>query len=283
MERITEGLQDQLQSCNGTDISIQYLPTSCREIAELNPHSPPGYYKISTTSGAVQVYCDMERHCCGSTGGWMRVAYLDMTDPTHHCPTGFRLSSYSKRSCERITRPGCTRLTFAVQSVKYSKVCGKVIGYQYATLDAFTSYYENRALTLDGHYVDGVSITHGHPRRHIWTFAAAHDEQRHNKYACPCTKTDTTYFGVIPPFLGNDYFCETGSRNGAELMFYPDDPLWDGRGCGSTSSYCSFNSPPWFCKELPQPTTDNTEVRVCADQIAADEDITIKVIELYVQ
>ena len=143
--------------------------------------------------------------------------------------------------------------------------------------------YENRALTLDGHYVDGVSITHGHPRRHIWTFAAAHDEQRHNKYACPCTKTDTTYFGVIPPFLGNDYFCETGSRNGAELMFYPDDPLWDGRGCGSTSSCCSFNSPPWFCKELPQPTTDNIEVRVCADQIAADEDITIKVIELYVQ
>ena len=72
MENITEALQDQLQSCNGTDISIQYLPTSCREIAELNSHSPPGYYKISTTSGTVQVYCDMERHCCGSTGGWMR-------------------------------------------------------------------------------------------------------------------------------------------------------------------------------------------------------------------
>ena len=99
LENITKGLQDQLQCCNGTDF---YLPTSCSEIAELNPHSPPGYYKISTTSGAVycsmttadnpasscqdiatqhplassgyywvnssngtavQVYCDMERHC----------------------------------------------------------------------------------------------------------------------------------------------------------------------------------------------------------------------------
>ena len=241
MERITEGLQDQLQSCNGTDISIQYLPTSCREIAELNPHSPPGYYKISTTSGAiyctmitrdnpasscqdiatrhplessgyywvnssngtaVQVYCDMERHCCGSMGEWMRAAYFNMTDPTHHCPTGFRLTSHSKRSCERITRPGCTGLTFAVQSVKYSKVCGKVIGYQYGSPDAFWPYYHNRALTVDGNYVDGVSITHGHPRRHIWTFAAAHDEQYANAGSCPCTKIDTTYTGVVPPFWG---------------------------------------------------------------------------------
>jgi len=86
LENITEGLQDQLQSCNGTDISIQYLLTSCSEIAELNSHSPSGYYKISTTSSTVQVYCDMERHCCGSTGGWMREEYLNMTDPTHHCP-----------------------------------------------------------------------------------------------------------------------------------------------------------------------------------------------------
>jgi len=178
-------LQDQLQPCTGTDISIQYLPTSCHKIAELNPHSPPGYYKISTTSGssatvycymtvqdnialscqdiatqnmstpsayywvknsngtAVHVYCDMERHCCNTTGGWMRAAYLNMTDPTHHCPTGFRLSRHSKRSCERIARPGSTGLTFTVQSVKYSKVCGKIIGYQYGSPDAFGAYYRN--------------------------------------------------------------------------------------------------------------------------------------------
>ena len=285
MENITEALQDQLQSCNGTDISIQYLPTSCCEIAELNSHSPPGYYKISTTSGAVEVYCDMERHCCGSTGGWMRSAYLNMTDPTHHCPTGFRLTSHSKRSCERITRPGCTGLTFAVlnQSVKYSKMCGKVIGYQYGSPDAFVRYYYNRGLTLDMNYVDGVSITHGHPRRHIWTFAAVLDEQYSSASTCPCTKTDTTYLGVVPPFVGSDYFCDTGSRNYYQYTFYPDDPLWDGRGCGPTSSCCSFNSPPWFCKELPQPTTDDIEVRVCTDQTTNDEDITIEAIELYVQ
>ena len=152
----------------------------------------------------------------------MRAAYLNMTDPTHHCPTGFRLTSRSKRSCERITTSGCTGLTFAVQSVKYSKVCGKVIAYQYGTVNAFEPYYRNRAHTLYGNYVDGVSITHGHPRRHIWTFAAALDETRADDYTCPCTKTDTTYTGVVPPFVGNDYFCDTGSRNRYQYKFYPD-------------------------------------------------------------
>ena len=144
----------------------------------------------------------------------MRAAYLNMTDPTHHCPTGFRLSSHSKRSCERIASPGCTGLTIPVHNRNYSKVCGKVIAYQYATPDAFWSYSNEQngaTYTLDGYYVDGVSITHGRPRRHIWTFAAALDEQRADGAACPCTKTDTTYTGVVPPFLGNDYFCRGGS------------------------------------------------------------------------
>jgi len=257
--------------------------SSCQGIATQHPLASSGYYWVNSSNGtAVHVYCDMERHCCGSQGGWMRVAYLNMTDPTHHCPTGFRLTSHSKRLCERVTRPGCTGLTFVVQNVKYSKVCGKVIGYQYGSPDAFWPYYHNRALTVDGNYVDGVSITHGHPRRHIWTFAAAVDEVYTNGYVCPCTKTDATYTGVVPPFLGNDYFCDTGSRR-KQYIFYPDDPLWDGRGCGPTSSCCSFNSPPWFCKELPQPTTDDIEVRVCTDERFSNEDITIEAIELYIQ
>ena len=75
-------------------------------------------------------------------------------------------------------------LTFAVQSVKYSKVCGKVTGYQYASPGAFATYYNNQALTLDGNYVDGVSITHGHPRRHIWTVAAVVDAVHSDESAC---------------------------------------------------------------------------------------------------
>ena len=131
--------------------------------------------------------------------------------------------------------------------------------------------------TIDSNYVSGMSITHGEsPRKHIWTFAAALDETRSNYNVCPCTKTDTPYTGRVPPFIGNDYFCDTGSREQYEGRFYSEDPLWDGEGCGPTSSCCQFNSPPWFCKELPQPTTDDVEVRVCGTT-------PIELIELYVQ
>jgi len=131
--------------------------------------------------------------------------------------------------------------------------------------------------------VDGVSITHGYPRSHIWTFVATRDEQYANRWTCPCTKTDPTYTAVVPPFVSNDYFCDTSSRTRWQSKFYPYDPLWNGRGCGPTSSCCSFNSPPWFCKELPQPTTDDIEVRVCTDEGFSNEDTTVEAIELYVQ
>ena len=81
--------------------------------------------------------------------------------------------------------------------------------------------------------MDGISLTHGHaPRQHIWTFAAAFDETQAQEYVCPCTRPGVTYTGVVPPFIAQDYFCETGSRDANENRFYPDDSLWDSQGCG---------------------------------------------------
>ena len=31
---------------------------------------------------------------------------------------------------------------------------------------------------------------------------------------------------------------------------FMDDPLWDGEGCGGSSTCCSFNTPPYFCQHL---------------------------------
>jgi len=170
---------------------------------------------------------------------------------------------------------GCTSVTFDTQNITYSKVCGRVIGYRHHSLDAFWAYYNNRSVTLDGTYVDGVSITHGYsPRQHIWTFAAASDSDARDKYKCPCTKSSVTYTGVVPSFLNNEYFCEYGTTT---------QPMWDGGDCPSTSTCCTFNNPPWFCKQLSQNATDDIEVRVCADHESADEDIQIELIELYVQ
>ena len=136
-------------------------------------------------------------------------------------------------------------------------------------------------------YIDGISLTHRQsPRKHIWTFAAAIDEYpRLETYStCPCTHLyqDSHLMEPVPPFVKEDYFCATGSRNPYEQIFYPDDPLWNGQGCGGTSTCCEFNNPPWFCKQLPQPTTDDIELRSCTNQGIFDEDTPLEIVEIYV-
>ena len=252
--------------------------SSCQQIAEDNPSSLPGYFWVTSGSDSPAfVYCTPNSHCStnATVQGWMRVANLDMTDSRQRCPPGFRLTTTPKRGCFRTTTPGCTSITFDAQNITYSKVCGRVIGYRHRSLDAFYAYYTNRAITIDGTYVDGVSITHGRsPRQHIWTFAGTHSNSAATN-SCPCIRTGATFPGVIPPFINNEYFCEYGTST--------TEPLWDGGDCPSTSTCCTFNNPPWFCKQLSQNTTDDIEVRVCADQSTGDEDLQIEVIELYVQ
>lgn len=132
--------------------------------------------------------------------------------------------------------------------------------------------------------MDGVSITYGSPRKHIWTLVAAMDEARDaatmNK-ACPCTNTDLQYGGTIPPYVGEDYFCETGSRSTAHNKYYLQDPLWDGKGCGQDSSCCEHNE--WFCKELDEETNSDIELRICTNEATTLENILLEEIEVYVQ
>ena len=260
---------------------------SCKYIRDTYPEARSGTYCIKNAKGkGINVYCNMERECGGTTGGWMRVADIDMRRSSNTCPSGLKtLRVSSKRLCSMsISGGGCSSATLSVQNLRYSQVCGKIIGYQQKSPDAFLPYRRNSRLTIDDGYVDGIILTHGHtPRKHIWTFAAAlheHYSWWHN--VCPCTNRNNPDNNPVPPFIGNQYFCDTGSSNHWQLTFYRDDPLWDGHGCGSKSTCCSLNSPPWFCTQLPQPTTDDIEIRLCADQDRGDEDITFEQIELYV-
>ena len=144
---------------------------------------------------------------------------------------------------------------------------------------------------MDGNYVNVISLSHGsNPRQHIWTFAGALDEVgTYPAFNCPCTNINRATPATEPPcFVGNDYFCDTSSANRWAHIFYPDDPLWDGAGCGPANTCCSFNNPPWFLKQLPSNTTDDIEMRMCRDQWLApdsvniiDEDTPLEVIELY--
>ena len=119
-------------------------------------------------------------HPCGD-GLWNRVAYLNMSDPSQRCPSNwleYSNNSLGVRACRREPSPGagsCSGVLFSSSKQQYSKVCGKVIGYQFGTTDAFTDPFSNirSDVSINGSYVDGVSITHGTmPRNHIWSFAS---------------------------------------------------------------------------------------------------------------
>ena len=213
------------------------LLRSCEEIKNKWPDSSSDYYTIVDTNGRRRhVYCEMEQ-VCGSSG-WMRVAYLNMTDPSEECPRGFRL--YNQNGVRACGRPasssgGCqSSVQFPTYGVPYSEVCGRVTGYQYYSPDAFRS----PNVGINSHYVDGVSLTHGSPRKHIWTFAASLQENQVTKFGvnllCPCSPGSTQ---IPPAFVGNDYFCESGSPESYQRTLFPD-PLWDGEGCGSLEIVC---------------------------------------------
>ena len=261
--------------------------TSCKEILQLAPQSPSGLYWIRGTDNvAKHMYCDMERVCKNVTGPWMRVASINMTDTSSTCPSDLKTLTSPRRLCaKKIGGPGCSSAVLPVQGVQYSQMCGKIIGYQDKTPDAFYAYNHHGQTTIDSHYVDGISLTHGtSPRKHIWTFAAA--LQEYNAYpslVCPCTNTRNSPPPAVPEFIGHDYFCDTGSENAVQVIFYGADPLWDGAGCGQFSTCCSWNSPPWFLKNISPPTSDDIEMRLCSDEARSNEDINFETLEIYVQ
>ena len=209
------------------------------------------------------------------------MVYLDVTDPNTNCPSGWQLTSHSKRTCgkTRTSSLSCNSVFFPVSGGDYTSVCGSIRAYQYNRTDAFEAYHDRNVTTIEGAYVSGVSLTHGSPRQHIWTFAAGSSEDRPTRDdACPC---DASISITIPPFVGGDYFCESGVNSGSSRGFHPNDPLWDGEGCSSSSSCCSFNNPPYFTKQLPSPTSDPIEARLC--RLDGDEDSPVEFMELYVK
>ena len=110
----------------------------------------------------------MQPEACG-TGLWYCVAHLDMTDPSQQCPSAWREYNTSQfRACGRPVSSVASRPSqiFPI-SHQYSKVCGRVIGIQVASPDAFYHGRIRRSGINEG-YMDGISITRGSPRHHIW-------------------------------------------------------------------------------------------------------------------
>ena len=256
--------------------------SSCSHVLLFNLSSPSGHYWIRSSSGsAVRVYCDFNRQCgCDGPSGWTRVAFLNMSDPNQVCPSKWTTIASPVRTCGmgKTSGRGCNSVFYSTFGMTYTRVCGRIIAYQHGIPDAFNSGY-----SINETYIDGVSLTHGNngSRQHIWSFVSAGGEVISSHYICACSSSNPWPYSTS--FVGDDYFCDSGNHAStrSSTTFYNGDPLWDGQGCGPSSACCQFNNPPWFCKTLPQSTTDDLEVRIC--KTASDEDIPIQLVELYVQ
>ena len=133
--------------------SRKYPANSCAELAEQEPDILSGnYWILNFTQSPVQVFCEMGDvfpSGLNVTGGWVRVANLNMTDPNQQCPRNLTLSHTNPiRLCGRRTDSRCDSVTFTTYGVQYRQVCGSslnhteglrlVAGFIYGTLMCVT-------------------------------------------------------------------------------------------------------------------------------------------------
>jgi hypothetical protein len=220
---------------------------------------------------------------CGE-GIWYQLVAINTSTADSQCPDGWvEENEGGVRACGRGSVAASCQSIYLnnIRQIDYTRVCGRAIGYQYGHPDAFAR--RDSDVTADQNYADGLSITHGFPRQHIWTYAAAvrdGDVPFDSIYHCPCSINP----GASPPcFVGNNWYCESGNPNmNSPTSVLSNDLLWDGVDCEGT---CCSNgkSPPWFSVQLPAPTNDYIEARICANEHSDDEDVFINVFEIYIQ
>ena len=111
---------------------------------------------IDDISNGVVDTLQLQYQCGGGT--WYHIAHLNMSDPSQQCPPAWRnYNTSGVRACGRPSTFGesCSSTTYTTGRL-YSKVCGRVIGYQVVSPDAFLPDGG-----INQAYADGVSITYG--------------------------------------------------------------------------------------------------------------------------
>ena len=273
------------------------MRTSTIIIIIINNNNPEtsiksGYYRIN---GDQWVYCNMTEiasgfisTCAGMGGGWRRIGHFNIS-AGDDCPSGWVKDTESGVSFCR--PPGndpagymCYSTHFSTNEMNYSSVCGRARGYQKGYVWGFWGSTTTQGNSIEGSYVDGLSITHGtEPRHHIWTYAGGYYEG-HNDWGCPCNPNISP---IQPPSYVNDsYHCESGTANASPsgITYFFSDPLWDGSGCSSNNACCSNEHQPWFYQNLGSSITDDIEARICISYATyANGAVVIDQLELYIQ
>ena len=159
-------------------------------------------------------------------------------------------------------------------------MCGKARGYQKG--HPFNILNQSRfTVTIDTNYTDGLSITYGSPRQHIWTYIYATGAYDNGEINCPCDGAGGATHA--PSFVGNNYYCESGRGSiDDHAAYHFNDPLWDGSGC-IYSNCCSVPNQPWFYHQLNERTSADIESRLCNSRRFMAGFTIIDQLELYIQ
>lgn len=264
---------DPSNGCEDTEsgLGAACAATSCLQLRVRDGNEESGIYWVDplNTGHPVAVYCDL----ASSGGGWTQV--LDLDASSDECFVDWAQST-DPDTCTRGTdAAGFVSAEVPTLGLPYAEVRARLEGVQFGSPDAF-----HTTATLDQAYVDGVSLTWGSPRQHLWTFAAgvSDDGTTFAGDTCPCRGGETP-----PSFVGGAYTCESG-QSSAEwaAVWYDADALWDGSGFDEDCT--SIGSQPWFERGLSTATTtEPLELRVASDQESANEDVGIREGEILVR
>ena len=248
-------------------------PTTCAELHAADPGKPSGVYPFPTAGvgGFRDVECDMAT----DGGGWALVFRYNEGSP---CPSGW---ASAPRGCQRPT-DAPQAATFALAPYAYTEMRGEVRALAFGVSDAFRDNFDDVNTT----FVDGVVISVGNPRRHIFTFADGEtDAFPANVISitseCPCAGGTGA-----PPFVGADFLCEeprdSFDVDGGARFYDETDVLFDGLDVDDPACLGAPESAPSFRTSLPR-TTDAVELRLMSNDASSNEDTAVIHVELWVR
>lgn len=147
----------------------------------------------------------------------------------------------------------------------YDRLTGSIEAYQKGTPEAFEPGIRDSSSLDSSDYVDGLSITVGSPRRHVFTLSVGGSYDTNlGTGLCPCGPTAQTLVcgaALAPTFVGGDFACDSG--NFGSLGFG-----WEPRAMVVH-----------FDMALPA-SADEVEVRFMCDQPANNEDVGVAALQL---
>ena len=113
---LQENNTQELNNLKYSEQLVKFPVASCATILLFAPSFSSGYYWTrSSTDSAAHLYFNMTRTCDNITGGWIRMAKLDMRVTTNPCPSN--LNGPLTRLC---TKDFCGSLHFSLLSYKHS-------------------------------------------------------------------------------------------------------------------------------------------------------------------